>query len=608
MSAGSRKGALIFGLILIGIGLVFFLANWYSTLTFWQLVSRYWPVLLILIGAKKLYVHATWLEATEPPDPAARRSRRRRPSLMAGLLWVALGILFLLKTHGIGPDLWAMARRYWPILLILLGIGKVIDYFRQKEGVSLKIGEVFGILFIVIIGLAVSQIPDSAVKDLLTTSINIGGTDVFLGTSHDYTQDYTFPLPAKMPVRIENANGQITVAAGSDGEIRIHLRKRVFEDDESRARQIAGEIKVEGGEEGKASALVFVAKTNRDELSPKNYHFITDVDVFVPKQVQLELRNPFGGVSVSGLDTDLNVQSSQKPLDVRECSGTFKISNLYGETRLTNLTGNVFVDTRGAVEVSGVKGNVEVRDEYAPVRILQVEGAVTVTDEGDGITIDNVSKPVVVDARGSRVTVSNLKDNLKITSSHQRVQVSDIAANVILSSSYASSVSLRRIKGNVDITSNSDRITLEDISGYIKAAAQGTSVRANTVGGPVEINTTLRDVAVNDFSDGCKVTNEYGDVSLSTETMGKGDIDVKNHNGDITVFFPSGSAFQLDATARNGRIKSDFSGLEPMTGESEITTMKGRLKTGGPKVLLETENKDIYVRTRSEERRTKGGN
>lgn len=608
MSAGSRKGALIFGLILMGIGLVFFLANWYSTLTFWQLIARYWPLLLVMIGAKKLYVYATWQQDDEPPDPAGRRSRRRRPSLMAGLLWVALGIVFLLNTHGIGPDLGAMARRYWPILLILLGLGKIIDYFRQKEGVSLKVGEVFGVLFVAVIGLAIVQIPKTAFRDLATWPINIGGTDVFLGTSHDYTQDYTYPLSAKMPVRVENSNGQVTVAAGSDGEIRIHLRKRVFEDDETRARQIADDIKVEGGEEGKANAMVFVVKTNREDLSPRNYHFITDMDVFVPKQVQLELRNPFGGVSVSGLDCDLNVQSSQKPLEVRDCSGTFKISNLYAESKLTNLTGNVSVDTRGAVEVTGVKGDVDVRDEYAPVRIEQIEGAVTVSDEGDGITIDNVSKPVVVNARGSRVTVTNLKDNLKIASSHQRVQVSDVAANVILSSSYASSVTLRRIKGNVDITSNSDRITLEEVSGYIKASAQGTSVRANTVGGPVEINTTLRDVTVNDFSDGCKVTNEYGDVSLSTETLGKAEINVKNHNGDITVFLPLGAAFQLDATTRNGRIQTDFSGLEPVTGDSDITTMRGRLKAGGPKIILETENKDIHVRARSVERPRQGGN
>jgi len=601
MSAGTRKGALIFGLILIGIGLAFFLANWYSTLTVWQLIARYWPILLILIGVKKLYYYTTWEQEPAPSDPAAvKRHRRRRPSLLGGLLWVGIGTMFLLKNFGIGPDLWAMARRYWPILLILLGLGKVIDYFRHKEGVSLKVGEVFCILIVLIIGLAISQIPGSAVRDLLSTSINIGGTDVFLGTSHEYTQDFTYPLAAGMPVRIENSSGLVTVSAGSDSEVRIHMRKRVYEDDEARARQIADEIKIQGGVEGTAATSTLVVKTNRDDLSAKNYHFNTDMDVYVPKHVQLDIRNPFGGVNVSGLDCKLNVQSSQKLLEVRECSGSFVVENQYGESRLTNLTGNLSVRARGRVAVETVKGDVDVRDQYEPVTINDVEGRVTASNEEGSITVNHVAKPVTIDARGCQVTVSNLGDSVNVTSSHRRIQISDVAANVVLSSEYATAT-LRRIKGNVDLRSTADRIGLNDIGGYLKGAAQGSSLNVNTVGGPVEIGTTLRDVIVNDFSKGCKVTNEYGDVTLSTESLGKDEISIKNRNGDITVFLPPAAAFQLDATARNGRISSDFAGLEPLSGSGDITTIKGRTKTGGPRIVLETENKDIYVRVRTSE-------
>ncbi|MBZ5494838.1 MAG: DUF5668 domain-containing protein [Acidobacteriia bacterium] len=601
MSAGSRKGALIFGVILICIGLAFFLSNWYSTLRAWQLVARYWPVLLILVGAKKLYFYFTWQEEPAAADPAARRLRRRRPSLLGGLLWAALGIVFLLKNFGIGPDLWAIARRYWPILLILLGLGKVIDYFRQKEGVSLKIGEVFGILFVLIIGLAISQIPDSAMKDILSTSINIGGTDVFIGTSHEYTQEFTYPLPAGIPLRIENSHGLVTVSPGSDGEVRIRLRKRVYEDDEARARQIADEIKIEGGEEGKAEASSFTVKSNRDDLSSKNYRFNTDMEILVPRKVQLDIQNPFGGVNVSGLDCKLNVQSSHQPLEVRECSGSFSVANSYGESRLANLTGNLSVDSHGRVTVETVKGDVDIRDQYSPVQINDIEGKVTVANEEGGIVIDHVSKPVIIDARGSQISVSNLGDSLKITSSHsRRIRVTDVAANVTLSSQYATAT-MKGVKGNVDVDANSGSVTLNDVGGYVKATAQGALVQVTRVGGPVEISTTLKEVIVNDFSKGCKVTNERGDVTLSTATLGKDEINVKNSNGEITLSLPPNSVFQIDATARNGRISTDFAGLEPTSGPGDITTIK-KLKPGAPKIFLETENNDIFVRALEVER------
>jgi hypothetical protein len=66
MSATSRKsGALVAGIILVTIGVIFLLENFYPSISFWRLLARYWPLLLILIGLKKLYDYFTWQEV--PP-------------------------------------------------------------------------------------------------------------------------------------------------------------------------------------------------------------------------------------------------------------------------------------------------------------------------------------------------------------------------------------------------------------------------------------------------------------------------------------------------------------------------------------------------------------
>ena len=93
-------------------------------------------------------------------------SKRRRPSLLGALLWISLGVLFLLQNFGIGPDFWSLAGRYWPVLLILLGLGKVIDYFLEKDAVSIRIGEIFGILLLLLVGSAITRISDSHVRPL----------------------------------------------------------------------------------------------------------------------------------------------------------------------------------------------------------------------------------------------------------------------------------------------------------------------------------------------------------------------------------------------------------------------------------------------------------
>ncbi len=71
MTARSRSGMLTAGLILIAIGLIFFLNNFYEY-SIWHLIARYWPVLLILVGVKKLYGYFTWQETPSAPNPGIK--------------------------------------------------------------------------------------------------------------------------------------------------------------------------------------------------------------------------------------------------------------------------------------------------------------------------------------------------------------------------------------------------------------------------------------------------------------------------------------------------------------------------------------------------------
>ncbi len=53
MTAKAKQDSLIWGIILIVIGLIFFLDN--INVDIWDYVARLWPVILIAWGAWKLY-------------------------------------------------------------------------------------------------------------------------------------------------------------------------------------------------------------------------------------------------------------------------------------------------------------------------------------------------------------------------------------------------------------------------------------------------------------------------------------------------------------------------------------------------------------------------
>jgi len=71
MSVRSRSGMLTAGLILMGVGLLFLLNNFFEV-SAWRLLARYWPLFLILIGIRKLYGYFTWQEESSVPEAGTK--------------------------------------------------------------------------------------------------------------------------------------------------------------------------------------------------------------------------------------------------------------------------------------------------------------------------------------------------------------------------------------------------------------------------------------------------------------------------------------------------------------------------------------------------------
>jgi hypothetical protein len=68
-----RSGALTAGLILITLGAIFLAENLYAPFSAWRLIARYWPVILIIIGFKKIFMYFAWPKT--PPFPNDARPK-----------------------------------------------------------------------------------------------------------------------------------------------------------------------------------------------------------------------------------------------------------------------------------------------------------------------------------------------------------------------------------------------------------------------------------------------------------------------------------------------------------------------------------------------------
>ena len=70
MSSRSYNGALTAGLILIALGVIFLIEGFYAPFSAWHLLARYWPIIPIIIGLKKIVAYFAWQAPQSPPDKA----------------------------------------------------------------------------------------------------------------------------------------------------------------------------------------------------------------------------------------------------------------------------------------------------------------------------------------------------------------------------------------------------------------------------------------------------------------------------------------------------------------------------------------------------------
>jgi DUF4097 and DUF4098 domain-containing protein YvlB len=502
-------------------------------------------------------------------------SMRSRPSLMGALLWIALGLTFLLHNFGIGPDLALLYKRYWPLLLILLGLGKILDYAFKHNAIGVRFGE----LLLLIIAFTLGCL---ATRTYLIDPINFFQrlpfeiANIFHQPEFTYTEESTYPFDARGSIRVENSFGSISVLPGTDREIRVRLRK-VITGEEERTKSMAQEIRLETNTEGSQSGSVFVVRTNRFALNSRGWRFRTDMEILVPKNSQLQVKNMFGEVRAANLNGFLDLSTSHQPIDVQDCSGKFDISVRNSQCRLSNLIGDV-----------------SIKNEFSSLEIHNVDGKLSVTNNQGSLTIDTVTKPVTIDGRGTFIRAQNLKDSLKITTAQQNVEISGIAGNITMETRYTS-LSLKDIKGNVHINSNTDTINADEIMGGLAITARGSGIHLNNIQGPLDVRTSLREVLVNDFASSCTVHNEFGNISVSAQTLGKGDITLKNQTGAIDLYLPENAAFEIDATARNGRVELIHEELRSSQNQTGNGALKFKSKEGGPKILLETNNNNIRL-------------
>jgi len=60
-------------------------------------------------------------------------AKAKKESLFWGFIILVLGVLFLMKNYGFEINVWHLIGKYWPLILIYIGLKNIYLYAKKNQ-------------------------------------------------------------------------------------------------------------------------------------------------------------------------------------------------------------------------------------------------------------------------------------------------------------------------------------------------------------------------------------------------------------------------------------------------------------------------------------------
>ncbi len=541
------------------------------------------PTLFLAWGLYRLIRHFTWSVQELAQHPA-------RSGLLSGMFFTSLGVIWYLHIFDV-LNFTDFVGLYWPLLLVLFGLGKVVDFYRLQGRLQFRITEAFGVVFVIVFGLTCGLIARAhfpLIEFPFTLDDDYSLAD-FAGRKFSWSSEGVFSAANIEELEIVNIYGDVKVEPGNTEEIEVDLTKEIRATDEEEARELAELVKITFAKEGNRLLI----GTNRREVGLKKARFTTHLSVAAPKNVRLQVRNGYGNVRVARFENSCNISNSYGDIDVEAITGDVTTENKYRPTRLRGIQGNVKVtSSRGRVEIEGISANAEVSTDYQTISAKDIGGTLVARNRFGEIRVFSVLGEVQIGGPGSEVRVNDIGQRVTISNSHEPIAVEDLRAGLELKTSFSNRVRIKRVSGAVNLEAAHTAVHAWELGSGITLTGVSTSVDLKDLVGSFEIATSLRPVKIQGFDGKGRVQNEFGDVTLTAREPLNHGLVVVNKNAKIVLSVPASSNLSLTAEALGGSIVSDFGN----STQPNSTVLKASIGRGGPHVSLQTTHASIRIR------------
>jgi len=434
-----------------------------------------------------------------PPAPPRHRS------FAGAVVLIIVGVVFLLGTMRVlsVSKLAHLFASYWPVLLILWGVIKLIEHQQaQRQGVrasGIGAGGVFLVVLIVVFGLIANQLERVNWRGLQN---EIGDDNDFpniFGESYNFNDHLEQNFPADASLKVINNHGAVSIHASDDNKITVVVRKRVNADNQEDANKYNEETKPSITAAG--SLITVDARVEGAGDHPVE----TDLDVSVPRKAPVTINSRRGDINVSGRGGNVDISSQHADTSVDDINANVKVSQEKGTLKIEQVSGDVHIDGRlNEVSVTDIKGSVQLDGEFQEsIKLERVAKTVTFKSSRTDMELSRIGGSLDLDS--DELHAEDVTGPLHLTTRSKNIRLDGVSGDVRLQNDNGTVEVVMRVLGNVQIDNrNGDvQLSVPDKAGF--------RLDARTRGG--EIQSDFGELKVNNDEREAKATGSVGNGS-----------------------------------------------------------------------------------------------
>jgi hypothetical protein len=331
--------------------------------------------------------------------------------------------------------------RYWPVLLIGLGLEMVLYmvlYGRSNTEVKLSVDGLC-IVFIIVLGLVSNGVNFINIDNPGHMFFGYHGNSIIDGVryrteiSETYAKENVSSSFNLKELKVTNDFGDIKVLPTDAKSIRVEAKVTVKCNDEGKAREYAkNAIEIKEGEVTELSPKN-PANWDKDDFAKAQVDFI----VYVPKQVSVNTDSSFGDIRVEGIDGKCVLENKNGEIKASDIGGDVDIDNSFGDIEVSNIGGKADITNKnGEITADKISGSAVIESHFGDIEAVNIGGDIKITNNNGQITASDISGKADLSNAFGDINMDNVKGGATVESKNGRIEAENVAGNVQIKNSF----------------------------------------------------------------------------------------------------------------------------------------------------------------------------